>query len=96
MYQIIYAKYVEKDLKHVDKTVIKEFKEKHIQAIADDPYGVAKWLKGILRIFWVYHFTVKGVSYRVAYQIFQDKLLIVLIAFGARENFYKELEKRTR
>ena len=96
MYQVIYAKYVEKDLKHVDKAVVQEFKAKHLRSIQKDPYSGAKRLQGILRIFLVYRFQVKGVSYRVAYQIFEQKLLVVLVSFGARENFYKELKRRTR
>ncbi|MBI4359745.1 MAG: type II toxin-antitoxin system RelE/ParE family toxin [Candidatus Jacksonbacteria bacterium] len=96
MYQIIYANQLKKDFKRVDKQILLIFKTKYLPVIANDPYGVGDRLAGSLHIFWVYKFHYQGIQFRVAYQIIQEKLLIVLIQFGPRENFYKELKRRAR
>ena len=96
MYQITYANQLKKDFKRVDKQAMLALKTKHLPVIVNDPYGVGERLTGSLHIFWVYKFHYQGVHFRVAYQIIQEKLLIILVQFGTRENFYKELKRRTR
>lgn len=94
MYAVIYAKQLEKDFKRVDKAVVYEFKERHLVLIQQEPYACGYKLSGNLRVFWVYKFSFSGVHYRVAYRIYQKQIMILLVYFGTRENFYKELAKR--
>ena len=96
MYEIVYANQLKKDFKRVDKQVLLVFKTKYLPVIVNDPYGVGERLTGSLHIFWVYKFHCEGIQFRVAYQIIQEKLLIVLVQLGTRENCYKEFKRRAR
>jgi hypothetical protein len=41
-----------------------------------------------------HHLKVAGVEYRIAYQIKEQEIVVVIIQIGTRENFYAELRKR--
>jgi mRNA interferase RelE/StbE len=44
----------------------------------------------------VYSYSLKiiGVEYRVAYQIKEQEISVMIIQVGTRENFYEKLKKR--
>ena len=61
---------------------------KELTRIGEDP-KVGKKLAGKLKEVRSHKFTDAGIHYRIAYQI-RDNILVVLIA--TRENFYKDLK----
>lgn len=40
-----------------------------------------------------WHFTFKGTHYRIAYKVFSQEELIVVILVGPRENFYEKIKR---
>ncbi len=94
MYSIKLSTSAKKDLRKLPSRVQEEIKYIHTQRIQDGQYGIR--LKGELKRYWKYAFQYKGVAYRIAYEIKQDVLLIIIIIIGTRENFYKELKRRVK
>ncbi len=95
MYLIIQTPAIKKDLKKLDKQVLLALKTVHFSALSRDPY-IGELLKGQYRKFRKYKFSFNGVAYRVAYEIREDELIVLIISVGPRENFYKELKRRVK
>ncbi len=81
------------DLKKIDKSVVKEIKEKHLDIILEDPTK-SETLKGKLSHLYSYHFQKNGTQYRIAYEVLEDDKIIFHYMVATRENFYKKLENR--
>lgn len=95
MYTVEYASGIKKDFKKLDRPVLLFLKQSIIQTIAINPYQ-GEILHGDLRRYRKYAFTFGGVAYRIAYEIKQDRTVVLLILVSTRENFYKELKRRIR
>ena len=80
-------------LKSIDKSVIKEIKEVHLNNILKNPLSNPT-LKGKLSHIRSYHFSKNSVSYRIAYEIIKENKIIFYYMIAKRENFYKKLENR--
>ena len=93
MYDISYSKSAERYFKKLkDKGLRTAFKSA-IDILADNPYtGSQK--TGDLRGIYGYDVRHSGVSYEIAYRIYEerDRLVVVILA-GTRENFYEELKR---
>ena len=92
MYELVVINSAARQLKKYDKPI----RNKIISAldkIAENPF-IGEVLKGNLSILYSYHIKVTGVEYRIAYQIKEQELVVVIIQMGTRENFYEELRKR--
>jgi len=83
------------DLKSIDKSVIREIKEIHLDNILKNPLSNPT-LKGKLSHIRSYHFSKNSVSYRIAYEIIEENKVIFHYMVAKRENFYKKLESRVR
>ncbi len=83
---------IKSDLKKIDRQLIQEIKEIHINNIAKDPYSYPT-LKGKLSKFYSYHFRKNRVEYRIIYEIV-DKSVIVFMMIAKRENIYENVLKR--
>ena len=81
------------DLKKIDKSVVKEIKEKHLDIILEHPMEAEK-LKRKLSHLHSYHFQKNGSHYRIAYEIVEDDKIVFHYMVATRENFYKKLEQR--
>lgn len=91
-YEIVPSKHV---IKYLKKLKEKPLKEKFLNLIYDeiaiDPYkGEQK--TGILSGIWSSGFKYAGTTYRVAYEIIENKVIPVLLC-GTHENFYEQLKK---
>ncbi|EOH91970.1 type II toxin-antitoxin system RelE/ParE family toxin [Enterococcus villorum] len=92
VYEIVSSKHVIKYFKKLKK---KSLKEKFLNLIYDeiaiDPY---KWEQrtGDLSGIWSHGFKCAGTTYRVAYEIQENKVIPVLLC-GTHENFYEQLKK---
>lgn len=96
MYQIEYYSSIKKDFKKLDRPALVFLKNRIFPCIENDPYQ-GELLHGEfhgLRKKYVFNF--KGVAYRMAYEIKQDRRVVLLILVSTRENFYKELRRRIR
>ena len=94
MYKVVILKSAAKQLRNFDKPV----KTKIIDAlekIAQNPFAGER-LKGDLLELYSYHLNVIGAEYRIAYQIKEQEIVVVIMQIGTRENFYNELKKRIK
>ena len=92
MYELVVLNSAARQLKKFDKPI----RTKIINAlehIAENPYS-GEALTGDLRTIYSYHLKVTGTEYRIAYQIREDEIVVVILQVGTRENFYEDLKKR--
>ena len=93
MYEIRYSKPAERYFKKIkDKRLLAAFKGA-IDKLKNDPYiGAQK--TGDLRGIYGYDVKYDGVSYELAYRIYEENgHLVVIILAGTRENFYEKLKR---
>ena len=83
------------DLKKVDKSAVKEIKEKHLDIILNNPME-GELLKGKLSHIRSYHFQKNSTRYRIAYEILENEEILFHYMVATRENFYKKLENRIK
>lgn len=87
---------VDKDLSKLDKNLRKDIRDKHIPKILEDPHKSGKSLAGKLAGLKSYSFTAYGVEYRIVYDILEEKIAVLFLMVGSRENFYEKLLRRLR
>lgn len=92
MYEVIISTTAKKDIKTLPRQVQKEF-AKHLDILALKP-DAGERLKGILRDYWKYAFSIRSTSYRIVYQVSKKKTIVLVVMVGSRENFYDRLKKR--
>ena len=93
MFNDQYHPKVKKDLKQIDKSLLPEIKNVHIQNILNDPLK-GDSLSGIFTGIYSYHFKKNKVEYRICYLINSEKKIVYILMIGKRENFYKLLKRR--
>ncbi len=81
------------DLKKIEKSIIKDVKEKHLNIILQNPF-IYEPLKGTLSNLHSYHFKKNGVQYRIAYEVIKNDEILFYYMIASRENFYQKLKKR--
>ncbi|MDF2535576.1 MAG: hypothetical protein K0R18_1735 [Bacillales bacterium] len=92
MYEVVILNSVARQLRNFDKP-IKNKIITTLEKIAENPF-VGERLKGNLTTIYSYHLKIASVEYRIAYQIREQEIIIVIMQIGTRENFYEELKKR--
>jgi len=92
MYEIIILNSAARELRKYDKPVRDEIISA-FDKLAENPY-IGDMLKGDLATIYSYHLKVSGVEYRIAYQIKEQEVVVIVMQIGTRENFYAELKKR--
>ena len=92
MYEVIVPKSVIKEIKKLEKPVVQKVR-KAIEEIAENPY-LGEPLKGDLSDIRKWIIKVQGIQYRIAYEIYEDRVEVKIILIGTRENFYNELKRR--
>lgn len=82
-----------------DKKLIKKFSLELREKVVTEAYKITEnlcqheKLSGPLSKFYSWHFSFKGIEYRIAYQVFNNENRIVIVLVGTRENFYEKLKK---
>ncbi len=66
--------------------------DKAVCAIVKDP-SAGEMKKGDLSGIQVYKFRMANQLTLLAYEVFEEKLQLVLLAVGSHENFYRDLKK---
>lgn len=93
MYEVIVPKSVIREIKKLGKSVAQKVK-KAIGDIAENPYLGGESLKADLADIRKWVFKDQGIQYRIAYEIYEDRVEVKIIRVGTRENFYEELKRR--
>ena len=83
---------IKSDLKKLDKQVVRDIKDIHLNKIATNPYEFPK-LKGNLSNFQSYHFRKNRVDYRIIYEVIDNQIILYMM-IAKRENLYNNLLKR--
>ena len=92
MYEVSYLKPAERYLKKIkDKQLLMTMKNA-ISELKKNPY-IGSQKTGDLRGFYGYDVQYNRVNYEIAYRIYEENKLIVIVLAGTRENFYKELKR---
>lgn len=91
MAKVFFSKPAEKDLKHLPRFAQESIRDEYVTRLAEDRY-CGKQLHGPLRDYFSYDFWVEGVSYRIAYEIVKEDLIILMI--DTRDNFYNKFLRR--
>lgn len=95
MYKIETYSAVKKDIKKLDKKLKKEIKEKYFTDIEKDPFKATP-LSYEFKGLWSYHFSYKGTQYRIVYEIYPKKSVVLIIMIRTREEFYETLKRRIK
>ncbi|PKM79581.1 MAG: plasmid stabilization protein [Firmicutes bacterium HGW-Firmicutes-14] len=92
MFTVIIPNSVKKDIKKLDKPVISKILEL-LENLGQNPFQGSP-LTGHFSNLLKLELKHKGINYRIAYQINEDKIEIYILHVGTRENFYDELKRR--
>ncbi|NLW48240.1 MAG: type II toxin-antitoxin system mRNA interferase toxin, RelE/StbE family [Firmicutes bacterium] len=92
MFEVVILNSAGKQLRNLDKPV-KDRVIEALEQLAKNPFSGER-LKGDLTAIYSYHLKVAGVDYRIAYQIKEQEIVVIVLQIGTRENFYEELKKR--
>ena len=92
MYDLVVLQSASRQLNKFDKPVRTKVIAV-LEKIAENPF-IGDRLKGDLATIYSYHLQVTGVEYRIAYQIREQEIVVVVMQIGTRENFYEELKRR--
>lgn len=94
MYEVVVLNSASRQLKKFDKPIrVKLINE--LEKIAENPY-IGELLKGDLATIYSYHLKITGTEYRVAYQIKEKEIVVVIMQIGTRENFYEKLKMQLK
>lgn len=86
MYEIIFQKEAQKSLKKIPKEDIIKIRKKIAEL---EKNAIPKGSKSLKGIFSGYYRIRSGI-YRIVYEIFQDKLIILVVKIAHRKEVYKE------
>ena len=92
-YKDAYHPRVKADLKKLDKPVVKEIHNIHLDNLLGNPFA-GESLYGDLEGIFTYHFRKNKVDYRIAYTVDDEKKVVYIIMIAKRENFYEILKRR--
>jgi len=92
MHRVEFSKSFLKDLKKITKEVQNEVIDKWIPRLQEKPTIGQKFIGKKMKKFYKLAFRYKKNDYRIVYQIHKKEILVVLLAIGSRENFYKKLK----
>ncbi|MFD1215241.1 type II toxin-antitoxin system RelE family toxin [Microbulbifer celer] len=82
-YKIAFKKSVAKDLRAIPKRDVARIL-KRIEQLAEDPRG-----EGCIKLTGSEHYRVRQGSYRIVYEIIDDRLVVTVIRVGHRSGVYR-------
>ncbi len=92
-YKDAYHPKIKADFKKLDKPVVREIFDTHIEKILLDPHSAGEALHGSLAGISTYHFTKNKVGYRIAFAVREEVNTLHILMVGKRENFYEILRR---
>lgn len=94
MYNAEFARSFVSDIKKIPREVQELFTNQWLPFILSDPRCGERFQGAELKNYRKIAFRIKRNDYRIVYQIEKQRICIVFIAIGSRENFYKKLKRR--
>ena len=91
MTTVFFSPAAERDLKCLSGNTYEELRKIHIPRLAENSRS-GKPLHGPLRGYFSYDFWSEAISYRIAYEIIKNDVVILMI--DTRDNFYKKFSRR--
>ncbi|MBI4688761.1 MAG: type II toxin-antitoxin system mRNA interferase toxin, RelE/StbE family [Nitrospirae bacterium] len=92
-YKDTYHPRVKSDLKSLDRPVVKDIYDIHIERLLNNP-ELGEKLHGELEGVFSYHFRKNKIDYRIAYTAEETSNIVYIVMIGKRENFYEILKRR--
>ncbi|MBI4117088.1 MAG: type II toxin-antitoxin system RelE/ParE family toxin [Parcubacteria group bacterium] len=89
---VYFSKPAEHDLKYLPKSAVETIRKELIRFQTN--LRIGKPLHGPLRGYFSFDFWSAGVSYRCAYELAKDNILVLMV--DTRDNFYKKFARRVR
>jgi mRNA-degrading endonuclease RelE of RelBE toxin-antitoxin system len=93
-YKDVYHPKIKSDLKKLDKPVVRELFDTHVDKILQDPRQAGEALRGSFEGISSYHFRLNKVEYRIAFAVKEEAKTVYILMIGKRENFYEILRRR--
>jgi len=93
MFELRFHPAVKRDLKKIGKSVAREIKDKHFKNIKENP-SASENLSHMFKGLKSYHFKSGTAEYRIIYEIYQNKNIVIVLLIGKRENLYSKLKRR--
>ena len=92
IYKLIFIKKSEKEWKKLDFSIREQFKKK-LQKRLDNPHVQHDKLSGFPN---VYKIKLRSSGFRLAYEVVDEKVIVVVLSVGKREGnaVYNEIAKR--
>lgn len=94
MYALEFHQKVDKEIARLDKGAIKAIRDIHLPKILQDPLSAGKDLRDNLAGLKSYRFMFNRVDYRIIYDVVEERLTVLILMVGPRENIYKRLLNR--
>lgn len=92
MYQVIIPNSVKRDMKRLDKAVMKSIIDS-LDILSKNPH-LGTHLAGELSQLFKLSVRQRKVEYRIVYKIIENRLEVHVMHIGTRENFYNSLQRR--
>jgi len=91
-YRLLFIKKSEKEWKKLSQPIREQFKKK-LKERLENPHVRADKLSGFQN---VYKIKLRSSGFRLAYEVIDEKIVVIVLSVGKREDgaVYRELEKR--
>ncbi len=91
-YKLVFLKKSEKEWKKLNAPIREQFKKKLLKRL-ENPHAPHDKLSGFSN---VYKIKLRSSGFRLAYEVVDEKVIVIVLSVGKRENndVYDELEKR--
>jgi len=91
-YKLVFLKKSEKEWKKLNAPIREQFKKKLLKRL-ENPHVLHDKLSGFPN---VYKIKLRSLGFRLAYEVVDEKIIVVVLSVGKRENndVYDEVEKR--
>lgn len=92
MFEIRFTRAAEKYFRKIKEKGLKIAFKSALKTISADPFA-GKLKTGDLKGLYSFDVYYSKTNYELAYRIYNDKKIVVVILAGTRENFYNEIKK---
>ena len=95
MHGVRYKRVALRDIRRLSRSVQLKIEETVVK-VSEAPYASGKKLQGSLRHLRSARVNHRAHTYRIAYEILEDIVVVEIVMVGKREGFYQKLERRLR
>ena len=95
MHGVRYKRVALRDIRRLSRSVQLKIEETVVK-VSEAPDASGKKLQGSLRHLRAARVNHRAHTYRIAYEILEDIVVVEIVMVGKREGFYQKLERRLR